>query len=75
MHDHTTLRLPPYMCELNAWASIKQYMRGHNVTGDPSQTKLQQVTENAVKSVTSTDWESYINYVKNLETSSGKKMG
>lgn len=37
---HTVLRLPPYMCDLNAiefvWAKVKQHVRSKNTTGMPN---------------------------------------
>lgn len=78
-HGHTVIRLPPYMCELNAielaWAKIKRVIREHNITGDLSLTKLQEVTRNAVMSVTPSDWEGYTNHVKRLEDEFWQKDG
>ncbi|PSN47629.1 hypothetical protein C0J52_13290 [Blattella germanica] len=77
MHGYIALRLPPYMCELNAielaWVAIKHYVREHNVTGDLSLTR--QEIENAVISITPADWEGYISHIKKLEDEFRQKDG
>lgn len=78
-HGHTVLRLPPYMCELKAieltLAKIKRTVRDNNITGDLSLTKLQEVTKNAVASVTPADWEGYDRHVIKLENELWVKDG
>lgn len=79
LHGHTVLRLPPYMCELNAielaWAKIKRVVREHNVTGNLSLTKLQEVTSNAIASVTPADWEQFEQHVIKVENEFWEKDG
>ncbi|KAJ4431632.1 hypothetical protein ANN_20231 [Periplaneta americana] len=57
---HVVIRLPPYMCDLNAielaWSKIKRIVRDTNVTGDLSLTKLRETTKNAIQEVTRQDW-------------------
>lgn len=71
LHGHKVCRLPPYMCELNAielaWAKVKRLVRETNITADLSLTKLREVTENAMASVTTQDWEGYDLHVQSIE--------
>lgn len=76
-HGHTVLRLPPYMCELNAvelaWAKIKRLVREKNTTGDLSLKMLTELTESAISSVTKQDWEGYCKHVEKEEEQYWKK--
>lgn len=54
---------------------LKLYVREHNVTGDLSLKKLQEVTESAIQSITPTDWDGYVTHVKKLEEDFWKKDG
>ena len=51
--------MPPYMCDLNpielVWARIRRTVRKNNIRGHLSLKKLEEVTTNAVLSVTKTD--------------------
>ncbi|XP_046687431.1 uncharacterized protein LOC124373082 [Homalodisca vitripennis] len=68
---HAVLRLPPYMCELNpielAWAKIKRVVKGNNIRGDLSLTKLEEATREAQSSVSKIDWEGFTNHTLKLE--------
>lgn len=68
---HSVLRLPPYMCDLNAieyvWAQVKHHVRSKNTSGNMSLTALQTLTNEAMDSVTPSDWKKYIDHVKNNE--------
>jgi transposase len=58
-HGHTSIRLPPYMCDLNpielAWRQSKDYVRSHNTAGDISLRRLQELVQEAIKGVTKED--------------------
>ncbi|XP_046684624.1 uncharacterized protein LOC124370383 [Homalodisca vitripennis] len=68
---HAVLRLPPYMCELNpielAWVKIKRVVKGNNIRGDLSLTKLEEATREAQSSVSKIDWEGFTNHTLKLE--------
>jgi hypothetical protein len=70
-YGHTVLRLPPYMCELNAielaWAKVKNTVRENNITGDLSLSKLQLATQEAINGVTKEDWIGYCSHVQKVE--------
>ncbi|MFS1564404.1 MAG: transposase [Candidatus Arsenophonus phytopathogenicus] len=78
-HNHTVLRLPPYMCVLNpielAWAKVKRKVREYNVTGDFSEKRLREVICSALDSVTVDDWEGYIRHVMKVEDEYWEKDG
>ena len=68
---HNVLRLPPYMCDLNpielAWAKVKRIVRENNVTGDMSLTRLKELADMALQSVTKEDWEGYCRHALKVE--------
>lgn len=68
---HTVVRLPPYMCDLNAiefaWAQVKNYVRDRNCDGNLSLSRLTQLAEEAEKSVTVNDWVDYCRKVVETE--------
>lgn len=70
-HGHTVIRLPPYMCDLNAielaWSKVKRFVRDHNTTGDTSLVKLQAIVREAIKNVTAADWAGYYQHIIKLE--------
>lgn len=76
---HVVIRLPPYMCDLNAielaWSKIKRIVRDTNVTGDLSLTKLRETTKNAIQEVTRQDWAGFCHHVANLEAEYWEKDG
>ncbi|KAJ4432283.1 hypothetical protein ANN_20901 [Periplaneta americana] len=76
---HVVIRLPPYMCDLNAielaWSKIKRIVRDTNVTGDLSLTKLRETTKNAIQEVTRQDWTGFCHHVANLEAEYWEKDG
>lgn len=70
-YGHTPLRTPPYMCELNpielAWARIKYLIRSSNTTGELSITRLKDVTNEAIASVTGDEWKKFCQHVIGIE--------
>ncbi|KAG8303225.1 hypothetical protein J6590_016198 [Homalodisca vitripennis] len=68
---HAVLRLPPYMCELNlielAWAKNKRVVKGNNIRGDLTLTKLEEATREAQSSVSKIDREGFTNHTLELE--------
>jgi hypothetical protein len=70
-YEHTVVRLPPYMCDLNpielAWAKIKRIVWEHNVTADLSLQKLLQTAHDAIGQVNQEDWEGFCQHVEFLE--------
>ncbi|KAJ4440379.1 hypothetical protein ANN_08520 [Periplaneta americana] len=76
---HVVIRLPPYMCDLNAielaWSKIKRTVRDTNVTADLSLTKLRETTKNAIQEVTRKDWAGFCHHVANLEAEYWEKDG
>ncbi|CAH2109036.1 unnamed protein product [Euphydryas editha] len=67
-HGHEVLRLPPYHCDLNpieyVWNLMKQRVADKNVT--QSETDILNLTKNAIKSITPSDWKKEINHVDRL---------
>ncbi|XP_039285343.1 uncharacterized protein LOC120351576 [Nilaparvata lugens] len=61
--NHTVIRLPPYMCDLNAieyaWASVKNYVRSKNCDGNLCLKRLMELAEEAVSTLTGADWTKY----------------
>ena len=59
------------MCELNpielAWAQVKGYIRHKNTSGDFSLSQLKEVLDEAIASVTDTDWENFCRHVIQIE--------
>ena len=55
-HGHIVVRLPPYLCDLNAieyaWSQVKRYVREHNV----SEEILLKLTIQGLDIVTTQDW-------------------
>lgn len=76
---HTTIRLPPYMCDLNAielaWAKMKRVIRDNNVTGDLSLKSLNNLTNVAVQSISADDWAGYEQHVIKIEDFYWEKDG
>ncbi|KAJ4429030.1 hypothetical protein ANN_26026 [Periplaneta americana] len=68
---HAVIRLPPYMCDLNAielaWSKIKRIVRDTNVTADMFLTKLRETTKNGIQEVTQEDWAGFCYHVATLE--------
>lgn len=76
---HFVLRLPPYMCDLNAiefvWANVKQHVRSKNTSGNMSLGALNELVLEALTSVSSTLWKKYTDHVKNIEKEYWEKDG
>lgn len=76
---HTVVRLPPYMCDLNpielVWAQVKNYVRERNCDGILSLNRLQELTEEAIASVTPNDWNIYCNKIEMIENEYWKNDG
>ncbi|XP_046675005.1 uncharacterized protein LOC124363787 [Homalodisca vitripennis] len=76
---HTVLRLPPFMCDLNAiefvWAQVKQYVRHNNASGSVSLTKLLNLATTALDSVTPAKWKNYCDHVQHIEQEYWEKDG
>lgn len=76
-HGFTTLRLPPYHCDINAieyvWAELKRYVRNINPTGDINMTKLFQTTEDAINSISVENWRKYCEHVIKIEAANWDK--
>lgn len=70
-YGHTPLRTPPYMCELNpiemALAQIKNFIRDRNTSGDFGISKLRELVDEAIASVTPADWEKFCRHVVDIE--------
>lgn len=70
-HGHRVLRLPPYYCELNPieliWTQVKGYVRKRNSNLDQSIKQIEQLTREAIATVTQTDWINCINHTKKIE--------
>lgn len=70
-HGHDIIRLPPYMCELNAielaWAKTKRLVRENNTSGDFSLAKMEDVTRRAISIVSKEDWKGYCLHVQKIE--------
>lgn len=68
---HIPLRTPPYMCELNpielAWAQVKKFIRDRNTSGDFSFSKLREIADEAIASVTPANWDSFCQHVISIE--------
>ena len=62
-HGHIVVRLPPYLCDLNAIEyagfQVKRYVREHNVSGDMSLTRLKELTIQGLDIVTTQGWGVY----------------
>lgn len=70
-HSHVPLRTPPYMCELNpiemVWAQIKYFVKNRNVSGELGMGILKELIQEAIASVTPSDWEKYCKHVIDIE--------
>ena len=68
-HGHT-VRLPPYMCELNpielAWAKIKRIIRENN-TSTLTTIELTNLAEKAINDVSTEDWVGFCKHVQKIE--------
>ncbi|CAH2102996.1 unnamed protein product [Euphydryas editha] len=67
-HGHEVLRLPPYHCDLNpmeyVWNLIKKRVADKYVT--QSEKDIIKLTQNAIKSITPSDWKKEVNGVDRL---------
>ena len=70
-HGHECLRLPPYHADLNAieliWGIMKHFVAAHNVTFKSAD--VQQITQNAIDSVSPADWSGCCGHVEKVEKS------
>ncbi|XP_045770001.1 uncharacterized protein LOC123870678 [Maniola jurtina] len=70
-HGHEIVRLPPYMCDLNpvefAWGDIKRFVREHELKSDFSSTQLEELTVNAISTVSEEYWQNFEKHVQVLE--------
>ncbi|XP_049868104.1 uncharacterized protein LOC126375422 [Pectinophora gossypiella] len=68
-HGHEVLRLPPYNCDLNPiehiWNLLKQRVADKNV--EQHENKIEQLTKDAISSITAEDWKKQINHIKRVE--------
>ncbi|XP_047027978.1 uncharacterized protein LOC124636069 [Helicoverpa zea] len=68
-HGHEVLRLPPYNCDLNpiehVWNLIKPRVADKNV--EQHENKIEEVTKEAIPSITRDDWKKQINHIKKVE--------
>ncbi|XP_031829397.1 uncharacterized protein LOC116425591 [Nomia melanderi] len=71
LHGHDTLRLPPYMPELNpielVWAQIKNKLKTEENSLELTINELENFMDVAMKQITLIDWEMYCSCVENLE--------
>lgn len=69
--NHSPLRTPPYMCELNpielAWAHVKHFIRSHNTTGEFNIKYLWEMAERGIASVEPTHWKNFCRHVVDIE--------
>ncbi|KAJ8910153.1 hypothetical protein NQ315_007482 [Exocentrus adspersus] len=70
-NNHIPLQLPPYCCELNpielAWAQTKQFVRELNPTGELTIANMISLTQQALASISSKHWQSFVNHVIKIE--------
>lgn len=68
-HGHEVLRLPPYHCDLNPieyiWNLVKQRVADKNI--DQSEREIENLTREAINSITVSDWKKEIEHVEKLE--------
>ncbi|XP_046970607.1 uncharacterized protein LOC124537763 [Vanessa cardui] len=68
-HGHEIVRLPPYNCDLNPieyiWILVKQRVSDKNV--EQLESKVEQLTLEALQTITPADWKKELNHVKRLE--------
>ncbi|XP_072933654.1 uncharacterized protein [Epargyreus clarus] len=68
-HGHEVVRLPPYHCDLNPieyiWNLVKQRVADKNI--DQSERQIEQLTREAIQSITAADWRKEVNHVRRLE--------
>ncbi|PSN54969.1 hypothetical protein C0J52_02351 [Blattella germanica] len=78
-HGHSVLRLPPYMCELNAielaWAKLKNFVRSKNVGGDINMTRLREIVLEGLNQITTEDWMGYCSHVQKIEEEHWERDG
>lgn len=65
-HGHEVVRLPPYHCDLNPieyiWNLVKQRVADKNI--DQSARQIEQLTREAIQSITAADWKKEVNQVR-----------
>lgn len=68
-HGHEVLRQSPYHCDLNPieyiWNIVKQRVADKNI--NQSEREIENLTWEAIRSITVTDWKKEINHVERLE--------
>ncbi|XP_054283210.1 uncharacterized protein LOC129000275 [Macrosteles quadrilineatus] len=76
---HTVVRLPPYMCDLNAiefvWSKVKHHVRSRNTSGNMSLSSLQELAIEALDSVSNATWKNFCHHVINIEKDYWAKDG
>ena len=67
------------MCDLNpielAWRKVKDFVRSNNTTGDMSLSRLHELVQRGIASVSKDDWAVFCNHVKSIEDAYWEKDG
>lgn len=76
-HGHRVIRLPPYHCHFNCieliWAQVKGYVARNNKKFSISE--IQQLTKEAVKNITQSDWKKSVDHTKKIIVEAWQQEG